>query len=47
VSYLGDPHESIRSLARQQLDIFERAVYAERLKTGDGLAPEAGDPPAG
>jgi transcriptional regulator with XRE-family HTH domain len=47
VSYLRDPHEPIRSLARQQLDIIERVVYAERLKSSDGLAPEAEDPPAG
>jgi hypothetical protein len=43
VNYLGDPRESIRSLARQWLGTFERAAYAERLKMGDHLAPEASD----
>jgi transcriptional regulator with XRE-family HTH domain len=47
VTYLGDAHEPIRNLARQQLDVIERAVYAERLKSGDGLASGAEDPPAG
>jgi transcriptional regulator with XRE-family HTH domain len=47
INYLRDVHETIRSLARQQLDVLERAVYAERLTTGDDVSPEANDPPAG
>jgi transcriptional regulator with XRE-family HTH domain len=47
VTYLQDPHEAIRTLARQQLHVLERVIYAERLKAGGGVSPQTEPPPAG
>ena len=47
ITSLGDPQETIRRLARQQLDVIERLVHGERLNAGDRATPPAEDTPAG
>jgi hypothetical protein len=46
LGYLADVNGEIRRMARLQLDILQQAIYGERLKRGDGVSPDAEDPPA-